>query len=474
MIGRPALELGAAVRAGEVSPTELVEACLARIAAVDGELNAFVTVDADGAREQARAAERALAAGAPVGPLHGVPIAVKDLTPTRGLRTTFGSRAFADHVPDADATSVANMRAAGLVILGKTNTCEFGTLAVTESELLGPCRNPFDPSRNAGGSSGGSACALAAEMVPLAHGTDAGGSVRVPAGLCGVAAFKPSRGRISLAPRAGERLLGWATEGAIARTIADAAALLDVMCGYVLGDPYWQAAPQRPFLAEAGTAPGRLRVALCTTPASDVAVDPEVAAAVRAAGQALEELGHVVEEAAPAWDDEVTSAMVVVRSTIAAYYGVEDPSLLDECNRALMDTGAQTSALDYVRATVVLQRAARRVTELWADFDVLLTPTSPFASVPNSGGANLDALRRSGELTSFTRWFNLTGQPAAALPFWWSRDGFPLSVHLVGRPGGDVELLRVCGQLEGRSGARRLGAAVPARDAQTNSKGAVG
>lgn len=446
LLARPALDLAAAVRRREVSPTELVEASLARIAEIDAGLGAFVTVDADGARRQARAAEAALGDGSDVSPLHGVPIAIKDLTPTRGLLTTFGSRAFADNVPDADAASVARMRAAGMIIVGKTNTCEFGALPVTESGLHGPCRNPWDPSRNAGGSSGGAACGLAAGMIPIAHGTDAGGSVRIPAAFCGMVGYRPSRGRISLAPRAGERLTGWATEGPIARTVADAAALLDVMSGYELGDPYWQAPPARPFREEVGADPGRLRIGVALAH-DDVSVDPEVAAAVRAAARTLESLGHHVEEATPAWGGEEAAGMMLVWATLSAYYGVERTDELDPNNRELAQIGAATSALDYVKATVGLQRLARRIAGFWSEHDILLSPVTPMASVPNAPGGVISA-DQARAMTSFTRWFNLTGQPAAALRAGRGSDGIPLSVQLGGAPGGDAELLRLCAQLE--------------------------
>jgi amidase len=457
-LAAPALTLAAAVRRGEVSPSELVEERLNRITDVDDELGAFITVDPAGARRAARSAEDALKDGAPRGPLHGVPIAVKDLTITAGLRTTFGSRAFADFVPDDDAASVARMRAAGMVIIGKTNTCEFGTLAVTESELSGPCRNPWDPQCNAGGSSGGAACALAAGMVPIAQGTDAGGSVRVPAALCGMVGLKPSRGRISLAPRGGERLAGWATEGAIGRTLADAAALLDVMSGYELGDPYWQSPPARPFRDEVGADPGRLRVGVALAAPGGVAVEREVSAAATGAANALESLGHVVEEATPAWDGPEAEAMIVVRSTIAAYYGIDDQTMLDECNRDLAHAGATTTALQYVEASVALQRLARRIAGFWRGHDILLTPTTPRAAVANLGGPTAAAMALSRELTSFTRWFNLTGQPAVAMPAGRSRAGMPLSVQLVGAPGGEATLLRIAGQLEAaQSSLRRAG-----------------
>lgn len=451
LLATPALELAAAVRRREVSPLELVEAGLARIGALDGDLGAFVTVDDAGARSQAVAAERVLAEGLPVGPLHGVPTAIKDLTPTAGLRTTFGSRAFAAHVPAADAVSVTRVRAAGMPILGKTSLCELGALPVTESALTGPCRNPWNPADNAGGSSGGAACALVAGMVPIAHGTDGGGSVRIPAALCGTVGLKPSRGRISLAPGAGERLTGWATEGVLARTVADAAALLDVVAGNVLGDPYTLPPPPRGFAGEVELEPAALRVGVALAPPDGGAVDPRSEATTLAVAERLDDLGHFVELGAPAWDGAEGADFALIWSTLTAYYDPPDPSLLEPGTLAAMARGAATTALDYVRATMRLQRLARQVAGFWADHDVLLSPVMPMASVPNSRPGETIGAAMVGRMTSFTRWANLTGQPAIALPIG-DRAAGPAAIQLTGAAGGEATLLRLAAQLE-RAGA---------------------
>jgi amidase len=445
-LAAPALGLAAAVRRREVSPLELVEASLRRIAAVDGQLGAFVTVDEEGAREQARMAEEALAVGGPTGPLHGVPIAIKDLTPTAGLRTTFGSRAFVDNVPATDAVSVARFRAAGMPIVGKTSLCEFGALPLTESLLTGPCRNPWRLSDNAGGSSGGAACAVVAAMVPFAHGTDGGGSVRIPAALCGAFGLKPSRGRISLAPNAGERLTGWSTEGPIARTVADGAALLDAMAGNELGDPYGLPEPARPFREEVDADPGRLRIGVALSPPGGGPVDPELVAATTGVADRLDGLGHHVAEASPLWEGGDPGDVLLIWSTLTAYYRPADPGLLEPRTLALARRGAETSALEYVEATVRLQQLSRRVAGFWAGYDVLLSPVTPMASVPNLDGSP-PTVELIAALTSFTRWANLTGQPAAALPVH-AGESRPLAVQLMGAPAGEATLLRLCGQLE--------------------------
>src|SRR5918995_5287224 len=230
----PVTEQARLVREREVSPVELVELYLERIERLDPELGAFVTLCAGAALAEARAKAAAPANA----PFHGVPIALKDLDTTAGIRTTFSCAAYAEHVPDFDLAHVAKTRAAGFVVLGKTNTPEFGTTAFTDSPLNGPCRTPWDLGRNAGGSSGGAGAAVAAGLVGIAQGSDGGGSIRIPASCCGLFGLKPARGRVSNAPRFGEVLAGFATEGPIARSVRDSAAVLDVLAGAQPGDPY--------------------------------------------------------------------------------------------------------------------------------------------------------------------------------------------------------------------------------------------
>src|SRR5215210_1481985 len=278
----PALEQARLVREGEISSLELVGEYLARIDRFDPELNAYVTVCADEARVEARSPRP--------GPFSGVPLPIKDLTETAGIRTTFSSKAFADYVPARDMEVVRRLRDAGFVVIGKTNTPEFGMTAVTESELNGACRNPWDPQRTPGGSSGGAAAALAAGLAPIAHGTDGGGSIRIPASCCGVFGVKPSRGRVSPAPRGDP--YGLSGSGPIARTVADAAAFLDAIVGSLPGDPYRAPAPERPFADEVGAGPGRLRIGVALEPPHRVRVDERCAVAAREAGELLGELGH--------------------------------------------------------------------------------------------------------------------------------------------------------------------------------------
>lgn len=440
------------VRRGEVSPVELVEMYLRRTEKLDDELNAFVTLAPDEALDAARAAEQKVGRGDDVPPFLGVPIAIKDLAETKGMRTTFSTKELADYVPDVDTGFVRRIKEAGFIILGKTNTPEFGTVPVTESELNGACRNPWDLSRTPGGSSGGAAAGLAAGLFPVAQGSDGGGSIRIPSSCCGLYGLKPSRGRVSSGPRLGEAWEGFSTAGPIARTVRDAAALLDVMSGYETGDPYWAPPPPRPFADEVGQPPGKLRVAVTMASPNGVPVDPAVVAATEEAARLLEALGHSVEEAAPDWAaDETTSAFIKVVQTSPALLPV-DRSRMEPLNQALLDAADALSSADYVRAVTTLQRVARRVVAFWDGYDMLLTPTLALPPVPIGWVFQDDdpwmQLTRSGFFIPFTPPFNITGQPAASLPLHWTDDNLPVGVQLVGRPGDDATLLRLSNQLE--------------------------
>jgi amidase len=443
----PATEQARLVREREVSPVELVELYLERIERLDRGLGAFVTVCADAALADARAkADRPAEA-----PFHGVPIALKDLDTTRGIRTTFSCLGFADNVPDFDLAHVARTRAAGFVVLGKTNTPEFGTTAFTDSPLNGPARTPWDRTRNAGGSSGGAAAAVAAGLAPIAQGSDGGGSVRIPASCCGLFGLKPSRGRVSNAPFVPG--IGLGSTGPLARTVADAAAYLDVVAGYEWGDPFPAPPPERPFAEEVGANPGRLRVALTTASPLGTDVDPACAAAARDAGELLASLGHDVREAAPDWGgDGLMEDFLPVWAAIPALYPVPDTSVLTPLNRWYLEEAAATSAPAYAGAIGRLQLRARRIAALWADHDLLLTPTLALPPVPLGWDTEPDDPReqfdRAARFTPFTAAFNVTGQPAVSLPLHWTDEGLPIGVHLVGPPIGEALLLRVAAQLE--------------------------
>ncbi len=376
---------------------------------------------------------------------------VKDLTETAGLRTTFSSMPFARYVPQADAGVVRRMRAAGFTILGKTNTPEFGITAVTESDLNGACRNPWDPSRTPGGSSGGAAAAVAAGAVPLAHGSDGGGSIRIPASCCGLFGLKPSRGRVSPAPWvSGSLELG--QSAGLALSVRDAAAFLDVLAGYEPGDAHWTPLPERPFVDEVGADPGRLRIALTSEPPLPYPVDAAVAAVARDAADALAALGHHVVEATPPWRDEsLLDTFAYLWQLTPALYPVEDPSELTALNRFLYDRAFATSSVDYARAVGRLQLLARRVVAFWDEVDVVLTPTLAKLPVPIGWVLEPDdpweQFVRGGEFTPFTPLVNVTGQPAASVPFA-VVDGLPVGIQLIGPPAGEALLFRLASQLE--------------------------
>ncbi len=446
----PALEQARLVREGEVSSAELVELSLERIERIDPALNSFVTVCGEEAHARAREIDATPETAG--GSFRGVPIAVKDLTATAGIRTTYSSRAFADFVPDFDMAVVRRLRDAGFVIVGKTNTPEFGTTAFTESELNGAARNPWNTERTPGGSSGGSAAALAAGLVPIAHGSDGGGSIRIPASCCGLVGLKPSRGRVSAAPFTSFE--GLSTSAPLARSVADAAALLDVMTGYEPGDSWWLPPPERPFLEEVGEPPGMLRIAVTSAPPIDVLVDPECVAAVTSAAALLSDLGHDLIERTPPWrEPELALTFIGVWQVGAALHPLDDLSLLTPLNRELVEAARTTSAADYARAVVRLQLFARRVVAFWNEVDVVLTPTLALPPVPIAwqeqgvDGA-VEQLLRNTEFTPFTAVANVTGLPAVSLPLRWSEDGLPVGVQAFGPPAGEALLVRLASQIE--------------------------
>jgi amidase len=429
------------VRAGEVSPRELVEQAIARIEATNPELNFLVT----------DCFEQALVSEPTDGPFRGVPMLVKDLTETAGVRTTYSSRAFADYVPQADSALVRRLKQAGFVILGKSNTPEFGITAVTESDLNGACRNPWNTAVTPGGSSGGAAAAVAAGVLPLAHGSDGGGSIRIPASCCGLFGLKPSRGRVSPAPYVSGSL-ELAQNAGISVTVRDAAAFLDVAAGYEPGDAHWAPPPERPFLDEVGADPGRLRIAFTTEPPIPYGVDARVASVARDAAEALAALGHDVVERTPPWtDDALLPRFARLWQISPALFPVRDETLLMPINRNLAQHARATSSVEFAQAVLALQTLARRVVAFWQDVDVVLTPTLAKTPVPIGWIFEPDdpweQFNRGGEFTPFTPLVNVTGQPAANVPFG-TVDGLPVGIHLIGPPAGEAILFRLAAQIE--------------------------
>jgi amidase len=438
----PALEQARLIQDGEVSSVELVELYLDRIERLDPEVNAYVTVCAEEALTEARSPRP--------GPFSGVPLPIKDLTETAGIRTTFSCKAFANHMPEHDMEVVRRLRGAGFVLIGKTNTPEFGTTAVTESELNGVCRNPWDLSRTPGGSSGGAAAAVAAGMAPIAHGSDGGGSIRIPASCCGLFGLKPSRGRVSPAPYGDT--YGFSTAGPLARTVADAAAFLDAIAGPEPGDPYVAPRPERSFAEEVGAPPGRLRIGVALEPQHPVPVDAACAAAARDAAALLEELGHEVEAVTPPQSAETLELFAVVWQTIPTLYPIEDGALLEATNRAFAERARATSSADYLKAYALLQLHGRMLATFCAQYDVVLTPTLARPPVPvgwvREPADPWEQYARAAEFTPFTPSVNVAGLPAASVPFARTDDGLPLGIHLIGRAAEESVLLRLASQLE--------------------------
>ena len=449
-----ALEQGSAVRRGEVSPAELVEHYLDRVQRLSDEVGAFVTVTADQARERARELRAGPDDGSR-GPLWGVPTAVKDLNLTAGVRTTFGSAVYADFVPDVSDEVVLRLEAAGTVSLGKTNTPEFGSPCYTEPAVAPPARTPWDLTRTAGGSSGGAGAAVAAGLVPVAQGSDGGGSIRIPASCCGLVGFKPSRGRVSAAPMYGD-VVGLSTAGPLARTVRDAAALLDVLAGPAVGDPTWAAplpAGQR-YLDWCDRPPGRLRVARFAVPMiADVPVDPEVLAGYELTSRLLEELGHHVEDVdVPMARD----AVPVFETCWAVGTATSVPPGRDDdvrpLTRWLATRGRAVAGPDYALAVGELRRIAAATLQALAPYDAVLTPTLAQLPAPIGGLCDdADPAQDFENQKAFTPWtsaWNVTGMPAVSLPLHPTAAGLPVGVMLAGRPGEDHRLLALAAQIE--------------------------
>jgi amidase len=451
-------ELAASVREGDVSARELVEASLDAIERLNGELNAFVTL----CDERALAEADAIRPG-DARPLAGVPIAIKDLVAlTEGVRTTMGMTCMGEWVPTIDSALVRRLRSAGAIIVGKTNTPELGILPVTEPQRFGPARNPWDTSRTTGGSSGGSAAAVASGMVPVAHANDGGGSIRIPAACCGLVGLKPARGRVSLAPM-GEFAAGIAIEGCVSRTVADTATVLDVISGYEPGDPYWAPAPARPFAEAVDRTPGALRVAFTSVAPNGAPVHEHCTAAVEETVALLESLGHTVREAPPMSDEGYIENFIRVWTTGAAIsvrgFGMLrgeplDIDQLEPLTREMVELAETFSAADYLESVGFLQMLARGVVSMWNDIDVLVTPTvaqPPLpigALAPREGEPAMAWLNNAAQWVPFTPVFNVTGQPAISLPLHESPDGLPIGVQFVGPPAGEELLLSLAAQLE--------------------------
>lgn len=450
-----ALEQAAAIRSRQVSPVELVEHYLERVERLSDEVGAFVTVTGELALTQARLAQSRDAAAVD-SPLFGVPTAIKDLNLTAGVRTTFGSAATAGFVPEVSDEVVLRIEAAGMVSLGKTSTPEFGSPCYTEPDVAPPARTPFDLERMAGGSSGGAGAAVAAGLVPVAQGSDGGGSIRIPASCCGLVGLKPSRGRVSSGPVYGDPV-GLATNGPLARTVRDAAAMLDVMAGPATGDPFW--APPLPpgetFLDWCGRDPGRLRIARSSRPflpGGDV--HPECLRAYDAASRLLEDLGHDVEDVDVPAPAEAVEVFETCWSVLTALSPAPDGSehLLRPLTRWLQERGQAVSGPGFGLAIAEMRRVAAGMLQRLAAYDAVLTPT--LAQPPLRIGEIRDDADPARDFanqvafTPFTSAWNVTGMPAASLPLHMTPEGLPVGVMLAARPAQEHLLLALCAQVE--------------------------
>ena len=445
------------LRKKEIKPIELVEAVIELIEKLNPKINAVVTRMYDEARTAANAEPEPT-------PFAGVPFLLKDLLAAyKGVPTTSGSRYLSSFEPNQDSELVSRYKRAGLIVVGKTNTPEFGILPTTESELFGAARNPWNTGHTTGGSSGGSAAAVAAGIVPMAHANDGGGSIRIPASCCGIFGLKPTRARIPLGPNFGDIYSGMVVEHAVTRTVRDSARLLDATAGSMLGDPYCAPEPTRPFIEEVGVDPGKLRIAFLTAAPLGTPIHQDCVAAVEDAAKLLVNLGHEVVNSAPPINGEMMWKSFMAIWAAGVNWSIQSASLLigrmpaegelEPLTNALNEIGKKVSASDYLLSVQYFQILTRQIAEFMQDFDLLLTPTlgSPplklgsFAPAPEDAMAGM---RVASEFVPFTPICNITGQPAMSVPLYWNAAGLPIGTHFIGRYGDEATLIRLAAQLE--------------------------
>lgn len=457
LAGLDATRCAALVRAGEVTSLELVDAAIDRAEQVNGTLNAIVTEMYDTARETARTHSGG-------GIFAGVPFLVKDfLAEVEGVRFTEASAFLSDHVPAEDSELVRRFRGAGLVFIGKTNTPELAIGPTTEPRLFGPTRNPWDTARTPGGSSGGAAAAVSARVVPMAHGNDAGGSIRIPASCCGLVGLKPSRGRVPLGPHYGDLFSGLVSELGVTRSVRDTAALLDAVAGPAVGEPYFPAPPARSYTSESERPPGSLRIGFSVESPLGDAIDPECERAVRDAAALCESLGHMVEEAHPDYDAEKLWTSFTTMLSAGAAWAIADwerrtgrtaePGHFEPFVWAFAERGRALGAHAYLLAVQDLQRAVRDLCAYFCRYDLWLTstlgqPPVELGTLVYRGGDPFELRRRCARFAPCTWIGNASGQPAISVPLHWTEAGLPVGVHFVARWGEEATLIRLAGQME--------------------------
>jgi amidase len=447
----PALKQAELIRNQEISPSELTQLYLDRIAQFNPQLGSYFTVTAELAQADAKAKTEQLTTLDPseLPPFFGVPISIKDLNPVAGVPCSYGVAALRNQVSANDDGIVIRLKKAGFTILGKTATSELGSLPYSEPPGFPPARNPWHLDYTAGGSSGGAAAAVAAGLCAIAQGSDGGGSIRGPAGCCGVVAVKPSRGRISFAP-IGDCLSGLVANGPIARTVADAAAFLDVTSGYVTGDPYWLPDPHPSFLAAATNAnPDPLRIAFSSIIPPIGQASPELEQAVLQTVQILDTVGHTVEPAGLDFSGLI-EPFITVWQTSVPLFGIP-AQLLSPMNQWFLDRANATTSGQYLQAAAQMQIIARQFVAFFDRYDLLVLPIYMSPTIRVGEWAELSP---EGILQNVINWvapcppFNATGQPAIAIPMGFDANGLPLGVQIIGRPAAESTLFAIAAQLE--------------------------
>jgi amidase len=442
----PATDLADLIRRREVSPLELVELYLERIQQFNPQLGSYFTVTAELAIADAKVKTETLTTTSQLPPLFGVPISIKDLNAVAGIPCTYGNPALLQNIPNYDDGVVTLIKQGGLTILGKTATSELGSFPYTEPTGFPPARNPWNLAYTPGGSSGGAAAAVAAGLCALAQGSDGGGSIRGPAACCGLVGIKPSRGRVTHAP-VGNRLAGIATNGPIARTVADAAALLDVMSGYFTGDPYWLPNPEPSFLAATQKQPGKLRIAFSTSIPPLGEADSNCQQAVLKTMQLLTELGHRVEEKCPDFTGLVEPFQIVWQAAVSAS-GIPIEALQPLNQFLFSRTG---SVGEYLQAEAQMQIVSRQIVAFFDTVDVLVLPVYLHSPIRIGEWADLSPEEIFAKIIHWVApcpVANATGQPAIAIPVGFDSNGLPMSVQLIGKPAAEATLISLAAQLE--------------------------
>jgi amidase/6-aminohexanoate-cyclic-dimer hydrolase len=441
----------------QLTPLELLNAVRARVEAINPKLNALCHLFFDRAEAQIKQ-------GLGAGPFKGVPFALKDLGQhLAGTITSFGSRVFKDYRPDFDSTLVARYKQAGLVIFGKTNSPEFGLTTTTESALYGRTRNPWNLDRTSGGSSGGASAIVAARVVPLAHASDGGGSIRIPASCCGLFGLKPTRGRAPMGPTAFDGWAGCSVHHAVSISVRDSAALLDVSAGAEPGSPFFSPPPPRPFLKEVGADPGKLKIALAIAPPGNTPLDPECKQAATDAAKLCESLGHNVAEAPlPVNNAQMREAfLTVINASIAKT--LEDAARargnpiteqeVEPVTWAMYQSGLKVTGVAYARAVATFHQIGLRMARFHEKYDLILSPT--LAKPPVKLGVlslspeSMPAFQKEvTEFSPYTALYNITGQPSMSVPLHWTAEGLPIGVMFSAAFGDEATLFRLAGQLE--------------------------